>query len=137
MHDYSQFLSHILPLILCFAAVRNLKIGYFSQHHVDQLDLNISAVELLAKRFPGNVYLQVTLFVHLLLIIIFRMKAGPVKFLTPILSGLWAERMRSVSYSLQPTTFCLFAWIPIIGASRVYLCIHWKPMALYVSTATR
>ncbi|XP_075058521.1 ATP-binding cassette sub-family F member 3 [Mixophyes fleayi] len=35
-------------------AHRNLKIGYFSQHHVDQLDLNVSAVELLAKRFPGN-----------------------------------------------------------------------------------
>lgn len=35
-------------------AHRNLKIGYFSQHHVDQLDLNISAVELLAKRFPGK-----------------------------------------------------------------------------------
>ncbi|CAH2248383.1 ATP-binding cassette sub-family F member 3 [Pelobates cultripes] len=33
---------------------RNLKIGYFSQHHVDQLDMNISAVELLAKRFPGK-----------------------------------------------------------------------------------
>ncbi|NXG30949.1 ABCF3 protein, partial [Dromaius novaehollandiae] len=35
-------------------AHRNLKIGYFSQHHVDQLDLNISAVELLAKKFPGK-----------------------------------------------------------------------------------
>ncbi|XP_053314984.1 ATP-binding cassette sub-family F member 3 [Spea bombifrons] len=35
-------------------AHRNLKIGYFSQHHVDQLDLNFSAVELLAKRFPGK-----------------------------------------------------------------------------------
>ncbi|NWX89136.1 ABCF3 protein, partial [Nothoprocta pentlandii] len=35
-------------------AHRNLKIGYFSQHHVDQLDLNISAVELLAKKFPGE-----------------------------------------------------------------------------------
>ncbi|XP_039413046.1 ATP-binding cassette sub-family F member 3 isoform X3 [Corvus cornix cornix] len=34
-------------------AHRNLKIGYFSQHHVDQLDLNISAVELLARKFPG------------------------------------------------------------------------------------
>lgn len=32
---------------------RNLKIGYFSQHHVEQLDLNVSAVELLAHRFPG------------------------------------------------------------------------------------
>lgn len=35
-------------------AHRNLKIGYFSQHHVDQLDLNISAVELLARKFPGE-----------------------------------------------------------------------------------
>uniref|UniRef100_A0A8C5M8C1 ATP-binding cassette sub-family F member 3 n=1 Tax=Leptobrachium leishanense TaxID=445787 RepID=A0A8C5M8C1_9ANUR len=35
-------------------AHRNLKIGYFSQHHVDQLDMNITAVELLAKRFPGK-----------------------------------------------------------------------------------
>ncbi|XP_030072314.1 ATP-binding cassette sub-family F member 3 [Microcaecilia unicolor] len=35
-------------------AHRNLKIGYFSQHHVDQLDLNISPLELLAKRFPGK-----------------------------------------------------------------------------------
>ncbi|XP_062987916.1 ATP-binding cassette sub-family F member 3 [Elgaria multicarinata webbii] len=35
-------------------AHRNLKIGYFSQHHVDQLDLDISATELLAKRFPGK-----------------------------------------------------------------------------------
>ncbi|XP_038605439.1 ATP-binding cassette sub-family F member 3 isoform X2 [Tachyglossus aculeatus] len=35
-------------------AHRNLKIGYFSQHHVDQLDLTVSAVELLARRFPGD-----------------------------------------------------------------------------------
>ncbi|XP_010591116.1 ATP-binding cassette sub-family F member 3 isoform X1 [Loxodonta africana] len=35
-------------------AHRNLKIGYFSQHHVEQLDLNISAVELLARKFPGR-----------------------------------------------------------------------------------
>ncbi|XP_021040392.1 ATP-binding cassette sub-family F member 3 isoform X2 [Mus caroli] len=34
-------------------AHRNLKIGYFSQHHVEQLDLNVSAVELLARKFPG------------------------------------------------------------------------------------
>ncbi|ERE76671.1 ATP-binding cassette sub-family F member 3-like protein [Cricetulus griseus] len=32
----------------------NLKIGYFSQHHVEQLDLNVSAVELLARKFPGR-----------------------------------------------------------------------------------
>uniref|UniRef100_A0A3Q3ADM9 ATP-binding cassette, sub-family F (GCN20), member 3 n=1 Tax=Kryptolebias marmoratus TaxID=37003 RepID=A0A3Q3ADM9_KRYMA len=30
----------------------NLKIGYFSQHHVDQLDLNVCAVELLLNKFP-------------------------------------------------------------------------------------
>uniref|UniRef100_A0A8D0H9S5 ATP-binding cassette sub-family F member 3 n=1 Tax=Sphenodon punctatus TaxID=8508 RepID=A0A8D0H9S5_SPHPU len=35
-------------------AHRNLKIAYFSQHHVDQLDLNISATQLLAKKFPGK-----------------------------------------------------------------------------------
>ncbi|XP_022426587.1 ATP-binding cassette sub-family F member 3 isoform X2 [Delphinapterus leucas] len=35
-------------------AHRNLKIGYFSQHHVEQLDLNVSAVELLAHKFPGR-----------------------------------------------------------------------------------
>ncbi|XP_075859634.1 ATP-binding cassette sub-family F member 3 isoform X2 [Microcebus murinus] len=34
-------------------AHRNLKIGYFSQHHVEQLDLNVSAVELLARKFPA------------------------------------------------------------------------------------
>lgn len=33
--------------------LRNLKIGYFSQHHVDQLDLNVCSVELLLNRFPG------------------------------------------------------------------------------------
>lgn len=48
-----------LPVLLhsgafCFLfASRNLKIGYFSQHHVEQLDLNVSAVELLARKFPG------------------------------------------------------------------------------------
>lgn len=33
---------------------RNLKIGYFSQHHVDQLEMNVNCVELLANRFPGK-----------------------------------------------------------------------------------
>ncbi|KAA0718458.1 ATP-binding cassette sub-family F member 3 [Triplophysa tibetana] len=36
-------------------AHRNLKIGYFSQHHVDQLDLNVCSIELLLKRFPGHI----------------------------------------------------------------------------------
>uniref|UniRef100_A0A8C4F919 ATP-binding cassette sub-family F member 3 n=1 Tax=Dicentrarchus labrax TaxID=13489 RepID=A0A8C4F919_DICLA len=35
-------------------AHRSLKIGYFSQHHVDQLDLNVCSVELLLNRFPGR-----------------------------------------------------------------------------------
>jgi ATP-binding cassette, subfamily F, member 3 len=33
---------------------RNLKFGYFSQHHVDQLQMVGSSVELLAKEFPGE-----------------------------------------------------------------------------------
>ncbi|KAK9520346.1 hypothetical protein VZT92_020239 [Zoarces viviparus] len=33
---------------------RSLKIGYFSQHHVDQLDMNVCSVELLLNRFPGR-----------------------------------------------------------------------------------
>ncbi|KAF8781754.1 ATP-binding cassette sub-family F member 3 like protein [Argiope bruennichi] len=35
-------------------AHRNLVIGYFTQHHVDQLDMNVSSLEFLAKRFPGK-----------------------------------------------------------------------------------
>ncbi|XP_015930202.1 ATP-binding cassette sub-family F member 3 [Parasteatoda tepidariorum] len=33
---------------------RNLVLGYFTQHHVDQLDMNVSSLELLAKKFPGK-----------------------------------------------------------------------------------
>ncbi|XP_046678265.1 ATP-binding cassette sub-family F member 3 [Homalodisca vitripennis] len=33
---------------------RNLKFGYFSQHHVDQLEMNVSSVELLQTSFPGK-----------------------------------------------------------------------------------
>jgi len=35
-------------------AHKNLKIAYFTQHHVDQLELNVSPMELLSKRFPGK-----------------------------------------------------------------------------------
>lgn len=35
-------------------AHRNLKFGYFSQHHVDQLDMNVSSVELLQAAYPGK-----------------------------------------------------------------------------------
>ena len=34
---------------------RNLKFGYFSQHHVDQLDMKVSSVELLQTSYPGTV----------------------------------------------------------------------------------
>ncbi|XP_067217263.1 ATP-binding cassette sub-family F member 3 isoform X2 [Linepithema humile] len=33
---------------------RNLKFGYFSQHHVDQLDMRVCPVELLQTHFPGK-----------------------------------------------------------------------------------
>ncbi|XP_015379543.1 PREDICTED: ATP-binding cassette sub-family F member 3 [Diuraphis noxia] len=33
---------------------RSLKFGYFSQHHVDQLEMNLSSVELLQSSFPGK-----------------------------------------------------------------------------------
>ncbi|CAG9821893.1 unnamed protein product [Phaedon cochleariae] len=33
---------------------RNLKFGYFSQHHVDQLDMNVNSVELLQQEYPGK-----------------------------------------------------------------------------------
>ncbi|XP_046457203.1 ATP-binding cassette sub-family F member 3-like [Daphnia pulex] len=33
---------------------RHLRIGYFSQHHVDQLDLSLCPVELLQTKFPGK-----------------------------------------------------------------------------------
>lgn len=33
---------------------RNLKFGYFSQHHVDQLNMNMSSVELLQTSLKGN-----------------------------------------------------------------------------------
>lgn len=34
-------------------AHRSLRIGYFSQHHVDQLEMDLSSADLLAQRFPG------------------------------------------------------------------------------------
>lgn len=33
---------------------RGLKFGYFSQHHVDQLEMNVSCVELLQREFHGK-----------------------------------------------------------------------------------
>ncbi|KAL5108417.1 ATP-binding cassette sub-family F member 3 [Taenia crassiceps] len=33
---------------------RSLRMAYFSQHHVDQLDLDVSSLEFLTKKFPGE-----------------------------------------------------------------------------------
>ncbi|XP_045619070.1 ATP-binding cassette sub-family F member 3 [Procambarus clarkii] len=33
---------------------RSLRIGYFTQHHVDQLDLRMCSVELLQNKYPGK-----------------------------------------------------------------------------------
>lgn len=35
-------------------AHRNLKIGYFTQHHIDDLNFNMSSLELLQNKFPGK-----------------------------------------------------------------------------------
>ncbi|XP_055015824.1 ATP-binding cassette sub-family F member 3 [Boleophthalmus pectinirostris] len=50
----SWFGESLTPINGVRQAHRNLKIGYFSQHHVDQLDLNVCSVELLANKFPGR-----------------------------------------------------------------------------------
>ena len=34
-------------------AHRHLKIGYFAQHHIDMLDMDCTAVQLMQKRYPG------------------------------------------------------------------------------------
>ena len=44
-------------------AHRSLRIGYFSQHHVDQLEMELNSIELLQQRFPGEFVL---IFSHLL-----------------------------------------------------------------------
>ncbi|XP_053625958.1 ATP-binding cassette sub-family F member 3 [Plodia interpunctella] len=33
---------------------RGLKFGYFSQHHVDQLEMDVNSIELLQKAYPGK-----------------------------------------------------------------------------------
>ncbi|KAJ8368104.1 hypothetical protein SKAU_G00081320 [Synaphobranchus kaupii] len=47
-------MGELTPVSGIRQAHRNLKIGYFSQHHVDQLDLNVCSVELLLNKFPGR-----------------------------------------------------------------------------------
>lgn len=33
---------------------RNLAIGYFTQHHVDQLTMNLNSIQFMATKDPGN-----------------------------------------------------------------------------------
>ena len=33
---------------------RALRIGYFTQHHVDNLNMNLNCVELMMSRFPSK-----------------------------------------------------------------------------------
>jgi len=47
-------LGELNPVTGTRHAHRNLRIGYFSQHHVDQLEMNACSVEVLALRFPGT-----------------------------------------------------------------------------------
>lgn len=49
---------------------RNLKFGYFSQHHVDQLNMNLNSVELLQQSYPGIKNFVVMNFTFLMSIII-------------------------------------------------------------------
>lgn len=44
---------------------RNLKFGYFSQHHVEQLDMNVNSVELLQQAYPGRYFRIVFIKFHL------------------------------------------------------------------------
>ncbi|RWS23365.1 ATP-binding cassette sub-family F member 3-like protein [Leptotrombidium deliense] len=47
-------LGDLSPTKGMYRAHRNLKLGYFTQHHVDQLVMNQSSLEFLAKKFPGK-----------------------------------------------------------------------------------
>ena len=44
-------------LKMCFVSVkfpRNLKIAHFTQHHVDQLVMDTTSLELIQSKFPGE-----------------------------------------------------------------------------------
>lgn len=43
-------------------ANRRLRIGYFTQHHVDQLEMDDTPLELLAQRFPGANEVNILIF---------------------------------------------------------------------------
>uniref|UniRef100_A0A1I7W794 ABC transporter domain-containing protein n=1 Tax=Heterorhabditis bacteriophora TaxID=37862 RepID=A0A1I7W794_HETBA len=43
---------------------RRIRIGYFTQHHVDQLDMDMTAIEVLAKNHPGWFFFIYPLFLN-------------------------------------------------------------------------
>lgn len=47
-------MGHLTPTSGLVQAHRGLRFGYFSQHHVDQLEMNVCCVELLQLEFPGR-----------------------------------------------------------------------------------
>ncbi len=47
-------LGELKPLSGFVHTHRGIRFGYFSQHHVDQLEMNVNPVELLQLKFPGH-----------------------------------------------------------------------------------
>ncbi|CAL8110931.1 unnamed protein product [Orchesella dallaii] len=47
-------LGELTPLTGFVHTHRGIRYGYFSQHHVDQLSMDVNPVELLQQRFPGQ-----------------------------------------------------------------------------------
>ncbi|KAL1137978.1 hypothetical protein AAG570_009673 [Ranatra chinensis] len=47
-------LGVLTPTVGTRVAHRNLRCAYFSQHHVDQLEMDITSVDLLQREFPGK-----------------------------------------------------------------------------------
>ena len=43
-----------IPTLCNVLVYRKLRIGYFAQHHIDQLVMDTTSVELLQSRHPGN-----------------------------------------------------------------------------------
>ncbi|VEL21688.1 unnamed protein product [Protopolystoma xenopodis] len=46
-------LSDLIPTKGLRHVHRALSIGYFSQHHVESLELGLTSLEFLVKKFPG------------------------------------------------------------------------------------
>lgn len=46
--------GHLQPTGGLIHPHRGLRLGYFAQHHVDQLDMSVNCVELLQNAYPGK-----------------------------------------------------------------------------------